>query len=359
MEFGLFSESGNRRDPTAGQTFQKDLDEIVLAEQLGFTEAWVAEPNSVRPNTVTHAHLLICKAAALTKNIRFGTGIRQLPLHHPVDIVQEANMCDQVTQGRYMFGYGGTHLVNQEQLRIRGIEASYDEQRAMVYESIELILKCWTSEEPFDFEGRFWRGKNIRVLPKPFQQPHPPIATACTGSPETLELAGRQGFIPLLGRGNDTPEEIRGWTEIYLQAAAAAGRAPSRQSFRVSRVIYVAETDAEARADVREGLTAKLQSIDPEHLQRRIPPGGSVADLTFDYMTDTGFYWIGSPDTVYRQVRECYEGSGGFGVLLLFAAQPMAATAQIARSMRLFMEEVAPRLAGLDPDQAGAEAAVA
>ena len=167
MQFGLFSESGNRRHEVAAQTFQEDLDEIVLGDELGFSEAWIAEPNRVRPNTVTQAHMLMCKAAGLTKNIRFGTGIRQLPLHHPVDVVQEANMCDQVTQGRYTFGYGGTHLISHEQMRMRGIDSK--DTRAMVYESIDFILKCWNSSEPFDFEGRFWRGYDVHVLPRSFQ----------------------------------------------------------------------------------------------------------------------------------------------------------------------------------------------
>src|SRR5206468_2888717 len=137
MQFGLFSESGYRWHPTAAETFKEDVDEIVLADKLGFTEAWIAEPNHVRPNTVTHAHMLMCKAAGLTERIRFGSGIRQMPLHHPVDLVQEANMCDQVTGGRYMFGYGGTHLVYPDQMHMRGIEATVDEQRAMVHESVD------------------------------------------------------------------------------------------------------------------------------------------------------------------------------------------------------------------------------
>src|SRR5579884_2950228 len=98
MDFGLFSESGHRTGSTPANTYQLDLDEIVLADQLGFREAWIAEPNHVRPWTVTHAAMMMCKAAALTSQIRFGHAIRQLPLHHPVDLVQEANMCDNVTQ---------------------------------------------------------------------------------------------------------------------------------------------------------------------------------------------------------------------------------------------------------------------
>jgi len=94
MDFGLFSESGHRHNTLAAQTYEQDLDEVVLADQLGFREAWIAEPNHVRANTVTHASFLMCKAAGLTERIKFGSAIGQLPLHHPVELVQEANMCD-------------------------------------------------------------------------------------------------------------------------------------------------------------------------------------------------------------------------------------------------------------------------
>src|SRR5437870_10199822 len=135
MEFGLFSESGHRHTKIEAETFAQDIEEIVQADQLGVTEAWIAEPNHVRANTVTHAAMLMCKAASMTKQIRFGHAIRQLPLHHPVDLVQEANMCDQVLEGRFMFGYGGTHLASREQLEIRGREVERQDDRALVRES--------------------------------------------------------------------------------------------------------------------------------------------------------------------------------------------------------------------------------
>lgn len=354
MDFGLFSESGHRHNPVAAQTYEEDIAEVVLADQLGFREAWIAEPNHVRANTVTHASFLMCKAAGLTEQIKFGSAIRQLPLHHPIELVQEANMCDQLTQGRYLFGYGGTHLVSHEQLRMRGIEVDgNDDTRAMVHESIEIILRAWTSPEPFDFEGRFWRGKDVHVLPEPYQKPHPPIAAACSGSEDTIELAARHGFIPLFGRGSDSAREIHHWVEAYERHARAAGRSVTRRSFHVAHVVFVGETDVQAIEDAREGLSILLEERKREgpYIQRQVPPGKTLDDLTYDYMRGTGFYWIGSPDTIYQTIKNYYEESGGFGILLVFAGLPMAPRDKIHRSMRLLMEEVAPRLAHLDPDR--------
>ncbi|MBM2810269.1 MAG: alkane 1-monooxygenase [Chloroflexi bacterium] len=353
MEFGIFSESGYRRNAVAAQAYAEDIQEIVVADRLGFREAWVAETNAVRPTTVTHASLIIANAAAVTKQIRFGSGIRQLPLHHPVSLVQEANLLDQVTGGRYIFGYGGTHLLSLAQLYMRGIDVGPDDTRPMVTEGVEFLMKCWTSDEPFDFQGRYWRGKDIHVLPKSFQQPHPPIAAACTGSFETIELAAGHGFVPLFGRGNDRAENVRQWAETYLECATAAGWTPTRRSFHVTHFVYVADTDDKARADLRPSMTALLEARRGESLlyQMHRPPEDRTQEMSFDGMCDQGAFWVGSPDTVSQRVRDYFVATGGFGVLLFSAGQPFATPRKRARSMRLFMERVAPRLSDLDPDR--------
>lgn len=353
MQFGLFSESGYRQNAVPADAFEEDLFEIVLGDRLGFSEVWIAEPNHVRANTVTNANFIICKAAPLTRRIRFGTGIRQLCFLHPIDVVQEANMCDQLTRGRYMLGYGGTRVMDLHQGRQRGMVSDTFDARAMVYESIELIMQCWTSPEPFDFEGRFWQGTRIDVQPKPFQQPHPPVATACSGNSETLEIAGRYGFIPLMGRGNDKALEIRQWADSYVQAAEACAHSPTRREIRVTHFVYVSHTVKKARDEVRGDLTRIIEwrkRTIPHILQTRVPPGGTLDDLTFDYMVDSGYFWVGDPDSISQLIADYYQESGGFGVLLLSAALPVATRSKRARSMRLFMEQVAPRVADLHPD---------
>jgi limonene 1,2-monooxygenase len=353
MEFGLFSESGYRQEPVTALSYEEDIAEIVEADRRGFREAWIAETNRVRPNTITDANMLICKLAGLTERIRFGTGIRQLPLHHPVNVVREANVCDHLTGGRYMLGYGGTHMPQLNQAFMRGLRYSPEDTRAAVYESVELIMKCWTATEPFDFEGRFWHGEGINVLPKPLQQPHPPVAAACSGSRETLEIAARNGFIPLLSRGYDPPEEIRQRGDTYLEAAEASGRPASRDSFRVTYFVYVGESDQQAREDLRDGYSYVLQRRKRENpgvLKDCIPPGGTLDDLSYDSMVDDGCLWIGGPETVYQRIKEFYEASGGFGVLLLYSGLPSASRELRLRSLQRFGEEVAPRLADLRPE---------
>src|SRR5438046_776273 len=109
MHIGMFS-NGNRHRPIAQPTYEEDLREIILADELGLRECWVSEHGVFvafnAPDQLPSADLFICKAAALTKQIRLGPGIRSLPFHHPLQIATEAAVCDHLTGGRYNAGFG-------------------------------------------------------------------------------------------------------------------------------------------------------------------------------------------------------------------------------------------------------------
>ncbi len=341
MEFGIFSNS-RRPQRTSGDAWEQDIAEIVTADQLGLNEAWISEHQSP-------AELIICKAAGLTQHIRLGSAVRPLAYYHPLQVAIEANACDHLTNGRYQLGVGvGFYATNMEQ---RGLD--FAKTRDMMHASIELILKLWNSSEPVDYDGPFWQGKGMVVKPGTVQKPHPPVAIACTKTDTSPDLAGRLGLLPLTG--DFIPRErLRRFGDVYVAGARAAGRPARRGGLRATRVVYVAETDAIAREDMRESYAETIRweiANTPHHQVERIPPGGTLQDITYDYLVDTANIFVGSPDTVTRRIREFYDEVGGFGVLLIHAGRDYATPEKRARSMRLFMEEVAPRLRHLDPDQ--------
>lgn len=344
MEFGIFS---NDRRParTIGNAWEEDIFEIVTADQLGFRVAWVSEHQSP-------AELIICKAAGLTKQIRLGSAVRPLAYYHPLQVAIEANACDHLTGGRYQLGVGfGFYPTNMQQ---RGLD--FSKTREMMHASIDLILKLWTSKEPVDYDGPFWTGKGMVVKPDTVQKPHPPIGIACAQSVSSAELAGRLGLLPLTG--DFIPiERLRKFGDALVAGARTAGRQPRRSDLHATRVIYVADSDKEARDDMRESYAETIRweiANTPHHQVERIPKGGTFDDITFDYLVDTANIFVGSPDTVHRGIVDFYRETGGFGVLMFHAGRDYATREKRARSMRLFMEEVAPRLRHLDPDQAQA-----
>lgn len=154
MQFGLFS-NGHRLNDVAKTSYEEDLAEIVLADKLGIQEAWISEHGSLvnfqRPDQMPSADLLICKAAGLTKQIRMGPGIRALPYYHPLQVATDMAVCDHLTNGRYLAGFGVGLGGGSKPQRgpVRG------DRRAMTHEAIDLILTAWTAPEPFDWHGEF------------------------------------------------------------------------------------------------------------------------------------------------------------------------------------------------------------
>ena len=344
MRFGLFS-NDRRPDRTLGESWDLDIAEIVAADAAGFDEAWVSEHQSP-------AELVIAKAAAQTSRIRLGPAVRPLAYYHPLQVAIEANAVDHLTGGRYMFGAGfGFYAKHFE---ARGID--FAQVRAMMHASLDLVIRLWTAREPIDYDGPFWTGRQMWVEPKSVQTPHPPVAVAANNTDGTVRLAGGRGFRLLTG-DFISPARLKHFGAVFDEAAGQAGRGPSRGNFTVCRVIYVAETDAEARRDMRASYDKTIRweiAHTPHHQVERIPQGGSFDDITFDYLVDTGNLVVGSPETVHRRLLDLYGEIGGFGQVNFHAGRDYATPEKVARSMRLFMAEVAPRLRELDPDRQAA-----
>jgi alkanesulfonate monooxygenase SsuD/methylene tetrahydromethanopterin reductase-like flavin-dependent oxidoreductase (luciferase family) len=348
VEFGLFS-NGHRNNAIATPTYDDDLHEIITADRLGFHEAWISEHIGLnRPDTMPAPELLICKAIPLTKHIRLGPAVRLLALYHPIDVATQAAVCDHLSGGRYLFGFGsgamGLGIMQQ-----RGM--TDDLRHPRMLESIDLILKCWTATEPFDYQGQYWQGTGINVYPRPLQRPHMPIAIA-TRDDANLTLAARNGFIVLFSQ-YDRPARLCERSAFFLEAQRAAGRLPSRKLIRVCRLVHVSDSTRQGKEEIRAGAELELEdqkTYRAGQLKDYLSPSGNVQDVTFDYLVDEGMFIVGDPDTVYQAIKAQYDTIGGFGTLLLVVGKDWTTRRKRDRSMRLFMEHVAPRLARLDPD---------
>ena len=243
--------------------------------------------------------------------------MRPLGYYHPIQIALEANATDQLTAGRYMLGVG--HDFHGRQMEWRGRDPA--DTRSMVEASIEVILKLWSADAPVDYDGPYWTGKQMVLQCPPVQAPHPPVAIACITSLSSVELAAKLNLMML--NGDFIPaSRLKKFGATLVARQAAHGHTPTRRNIRSTRVVYVAETDRKARDDMRESYQATIdwESVNtPHHQVERIPPGGALTDITFDYLVDTGNLFIGSPDTVQSLIEDHFEKTGGFGSLLIHA----------------------------------------
>ncbi|MBM2810111.1 MAG: hypothetical protein HW416_870 [Chloroflexi bacterium] len=342
MQFGLYH-IGERPNRTPVEAWDDDLHEIVTADEIGLHEVWIREHASLN-GPMPFPEMFIAKAAALTRQIRIGSG-RHLLLHDPLQVAGEGATCDQLIGGRYMFGYGpgGGNIE-----RLAGDQGS---RIAKTLEYLDVIIRSWTAPDPFDYEGHFWSGKKINVLPRPLQQPYP--TTACASAlPEAVEVAGREGHGVLFA-DYEGPQFVRDTYAIYASAAEAAGRESSRRGFRICRFVYVTDSVEQARKELRDSLHHEIEREKRtlhHHFSECMPPSGKIEDISFDFLVDAGYYFVGDADTVYQRVKALYDEVGGFGVFLLRAGADRATRDERAQSMRLFMEHVAPRLRELPSD---------
>jgi alkanesulfonate monooxygenase SsuD/methylene tetrahydromethanopterin reductase-like flavin-dependent oxidoreductase (luciferase family) len=184
----------------------------------------------------------------------------------------------------------------------------------------------------------------------PYQRPHPPIGvTGLSPGSETLKMAGERGFIPMSLGGNNN--YIASHWESVLEGARRSGRTPNRADWRITRDVFVADTDEEA-------LKGSLGShMGRQHREYWLPLFGGLRALsvfkhdpevpdeavTAEYMAETSWF-VGSPETVANKLNELNEKVGGFGTLLVTVYDYSENPELWKKSMRLLKEEVLPRV---------------
>ena len=349
------------------EAHQWDLDCIALADGLGYTEAWIGEHFTAPWEPVQAPDLMIAQALMRTKQIKLGVGVHLLPFHHPVNLVHRASYLDHMAQGRYMLGIGSGGLPTD--FMMFDVDADAGEHQEMTRESLEIILKLWKEDEPFEYEGKFWKVKvpdprdwefgALSYFRKPFQKPHPPIGMASSSmTASTLRLAGEHGFIPMSFIFNK--EGLHNHWEAVLDGARRGGRKPPpRSEWRVVRDVWISDTDGQAREEALNGMLGRafreyllpLFNYGPEPLVRGMKQDQSIPDeaVTVEYLVDN-VWLVGSPSTIVEKLRDLYAQAGGFGTLLMMVVDHSEQNAAWEKSMRLLAEEVLPQLADLTGD---------
>ena len=352
MEFGIFS-NGFRPHSTAAETYEEDLQEIILADKLGFRDAYISEhhgepPYVGRVDTIPAPELLMCKAAGLTKQIRMGAAVKLLHLHHPLDVAIQAAVIEHlVGAGRFIFGFGSgfpSPLFSEE----RGL--TFPDRHARLAESLEFVMKCWTSDEVFDWDGSHWKGKDVVALPKPLSTPHMPMATA-TDTETFIKMSAERGYI-LLSAHIEKADRLRPKADRYVGYAKAAGITNARRNITASRVVYVSDSHEEALEDLRTAVTFET-SVQAERgflavLKNMFDVEIPNDENAIEALVEAGFYLLGDPDDVAAQIREFHRVSGGFGTFLIVTGKDWATREKRTNSMTRFMKEVAPQLRDLD-----------
>jgi alkanesulfonate monooxygenase SsuD/methylene tetrahydromethanopterin reductase-like flavin-dependent oxidoreductase (luciferase family) len=215
MRFGVFYELQLPRPWNKGDErnlFHQALEQVELADRLGFDYAWEVEHHFLEEYSHSSApEVFLAAAAARTKAIRLGHGIRQVipNYNHPARTAEGLATLDIISDGRVDFGIGE----GATRLELGGFRIPAKEKRAMALEAAEQIANMMVMEPYPGFEGQYFAMPCRNVLPKPVQTPHPPIWMACTNR-DTIKIAAQNGVGALAFSFLDR-EEAQHWANIY------------------------------------------------------------------------------------------------------------------------------------------------
>jgi len=356
MQFGLFMMPLHPPYRAFADCYQRDVAQIVLADRLGYREAWVGEHLTERWENAPAPDLLLAQALALTKTVRLGTGVTLLALHNPVYLAHRLAMLDHMARGRFQWGIGGGGIPTD--LSLFGLDPST--VRARSAEVLDVVLKLWASDGRFTYRGKFFdidtpvldpvKGRGYYM--KPYQEPHPPIAVAAsTPDSSSMRMAGERGWIPMSSSLLSRSHLAAHW-RLVETGAAGAGRQAQRSQWRIARDVLVAPTSALARERARAVLGRNyVQHQYPNRIgtvqmaSTKLEPSMPDEAVTVDYLMEN--VWIvGDPAECADKIHQLYEDSGGFGALLSITTDSDDAGWD-HESLRLLMQDVAPRVAHL------------
>jgi alkanesulfonate monooxygenase SsuD/methylene tetrahydromethanopterin reductase-like flavin-dependent oxidoreductase (luciferase family) len=215
MRFGVFYELQLPKPWGPGdehRLFKDALAQMVLADRLGYDYAWEVEHHFLDEYSHSSApEVFLASAAALTKHIRLGHGIRQVipNYNHPARTAEGLATLDILSDGRLDFGIGE----GATRMELGGFRIPAKEKRAMAIEAAEQIANMMVLEPYPGYEGKAFSMPCRNVLPKPVQKPHPPMWMACTNR-ETIKIAASLGVGALAFSFLD-PAEARTWSSVY------------------------------------------------------------------------------------------------------------------------------------------------
>jgi alkanesulfonate monooxygenase SsuD/methylene tetrahydromethanopterin reductase-like flavin-dependent oxidoreductase (luciferase family) len=314
LKFGLFYQLPCAPDQSAPDRYRETIEQIVLADELGFDIAWLAELHFFQPFSIMPAPLQVAVAAAQrSRRIRFGTGVVLLPFHHPLRVAEEAAVADILTGGRLDLGVGrGTIAVH-----FRGYGVPREESRERFEESLAIIRKAWENER-FSFYGRFYKVTDIALAPKPLQKPHPPIRIAAN-SPDTAEFAGARGYDVMAASPINPLPRFYDHIAIYREARSRAGLDAAAGDVAGLFFCSTAESVAQVRAEYEPSVMHYFRTIgDQAMLGDKGQYEGSYQYLKEVRERALNMRWeqidetmavFGPPDECIRRINEIYEKS--------------------------------------------------
>ncbi len=354
MKFGIFYEHQLPRPWQADSEytlFQQSLEQIELADRLGYDVAWEVEHHFLEEYSHSSApEVFLGAASQRTKNIRLGHGVIQLTTNQPHRVAEKVATLDLLSGGRVELGMGeaaGPAELHPFNIRVR-------DKRERWEEAVKAIVPMFTKES-WEFHGDYYDFPARNVIPKPFQKPHPPLWVACSNI-KTIAKAGEWG-MGALGFTFVSPDAALAWVHRYYNNLMHNRRLltdyPINPNIAMVSGFMCAETDEEAERKAA-GWTFFIFAL--SYYGRKGVDAPGTGNLWDEYQDWRGSdqakkaldgALIGSPETIRRKLRQ-FQAAHVDQVILLNQAGKTTHE-DICNSLELFATEVMPEFHAAEP----------
>jgi alkanesulfonate monooxygenase SsuD/methylene tetrahydromethanopterin reductase-like flavin-dependent oxidoreductase (luciferase family) len=303
------------------EVYRRAFDRIDVMERAGYDAVWLAEHHFSTYSVCPSIHMMGAHIAARTERLRIGTAVSLAPFYHPLRLAEEVALLDVLSNGRVNFGAG--RGFDATEYRNFGVarEDSYPKFR----EHVQVVLEAWRNER-LTFHGQFCHFDDVEVLPKPLQQPHPPVWLA-SSSEDAVVWSAQRGYSILMDP-HSSHAEIAAKRARYQRELEGAGFTIDGRVIPMARNIALAETEAKAR-DVAISSAGFMFG---SYLRGGPRSNDGVGDPIERYVDDTVI--CGTPASVIDQVQALQEQ---------LPLDYLMCTPLSHESFMLFTEKVMPR----------------
>jgi probable F420-dependent oxidoreductase len=338
MKFGIgyYSLQSPPFNPRAHKDLYAEmLDEIGMAEEMGFDSAWLTEHHFLKDGYCPSLMVTAAAIAARTKKIRIGTGVLLMPLHDPVRVAEDAAVVDLISGGRLILGIGLGYRPEE----FAGFGRSLRERSGRMEESLEILNGSWR-DEPFTFDGKYYKLENVNVTPKPVQRPIPIWIGAFTEP--AIRRAARIGaplYVPAIG----IIPIVKYLFDMHSSLLKEYGRNPDDFEKPLVREIYISDKKSDKIWEkIKENVT---------YTAKGYASWGSMVDRDGNLLSDPDdpvLYDIAREQSIIGTPEECietvkrYKDSLPVNNLICRFKFPGISHDEAVRSMKLFVEKVLP-----------------
>ncbi|KZS84438.1 flavin-dependent oxidoreductase [Mycobacterium persicum] len=343
LRFGYFIAPFHRAGTNPTLALQRDLEFVEHLDALGFDEAWIGEHHSAGSEIISSPEIFIAAAAERTKRIRLGTGVISLAYHNPLWVADRLMLLDHLTHGRVIGGMGPGSLPTDSSM----IGLTPTDTRELLETNLDIVVRLLVGET-VTAKTATHQLFDAKLQLAPYSEGGIPLAVAAVASPTGARLAGKHG-IGLLSIGATLT--IEGFNAlsyhwgIVEERAAAFGTRVDRKDWTLVGPFHLAETDEQARADVKFGIEPWFRYFQKVAAFPQMTMAGDRLDEMIDMINENGAGVIGTPERARAQVQRLWEQSGGFGCMLQMGHE-WANPAATRRSAELFAAEVMPHFQG-------------